>query len=493
MDLGNLSPQAMLKVAVPLLPLLFKTTAGHTLGLSATSSKWDLRQEITVKVLRSFLDRSAPPKSISSTQRGSIRDPGVKGKKWISRYTIPIADDGTKDSLYGAIDALKEGDEDIYRIERTPVEVEWTGYRKDATDKEPEPQIPEDEKYVNLMQEVTSDVVILYLHGGALYLMDPATHRDATTMLAKLTGGRCMSVRYRLAPQNPFPSALLDALVSYLSLLYPPPGAPHTAIPASKIVFAGDSAGGNLSLALLQLILQLNRTEATSKINFQGDEVSVPLPAGLALNSPWCDVTASMPSFQRFAKYDYLPTEWDQERVPKCDIWPTDPPRVDLYAEGSALCHPLISPLAAKDWTGSPPVFFVSGEEILADEVAALASRMASQCVTVEWERYEAMPHCFGMLFMDMPIGRRSFAGWTEFIKNVVDAKPITTKGTYFAAKTLKESSVDPKTLLELIGVKNEDILGMMKKRRDWAIGEFDKRQAAATKDTAPAPVASKL
>jgi acetyl esterase/lipase len=422
-----------------------------------------------------------------------MRAPPVKGKKWVSRYTIPVETDGAIDAIYTAIDAMKEGDEGVHRIERTPVEVEWTGYRKDAKDNDPEPEISEAEKYAGLMKDVTSDVVILYIHGGALYLMDPATHRDATARLAKLTGGRAMSVRYRLAPQNPFPSALLDVFVSYLSLLYPPPGAPHAAVPASKIVFSGDSAGGNLCLSLLQLILQLNRNEATSKVDFHGTEVSVPLPAGLALNSPWCDLTACMPSFQRFNKYDYLPTEWDQTRLPACDIWPAKPARSDLYTEGSTLCHPLVSPLAVQDWTGSPPVFFVTGEEILADEASALASRMVSQGVTVEWERYEAMPHCFGMLFIDEPSGKRCFAGWSGFIKAVVDSTPVTTKGTYITAKKLQETAVDPSTLLKDIGVKEEDILGMMKKRRDWAIGEFEKNQAAASDESVAEPVASKL
>ena len=71
------------------------------------------------------------------------------------------------------------------------------------------------------MKECKSPVTVLYFHGGAYYLLDPSTHRPTTKKLAKLTGGRCYSVRYRLAPQNPFPAALLDALVSYLTLLYP--------------------------------------------------------------------------------------------------------------------------------------------------------------------------------------------------------------------------------------------------------------------------------
>src|ERR1700753_2000323 len=71
---------------------------------------------------------------------------------------------------------------------------------------------------------------------------------------------------------------------------------------------------------------------------------------------------------------------------------PAKPPRVDIYAEGNALCHPLISPLAANDWKGAPPVYFACGEELLADEARAVACRMARQKVFVVWEQYESMP-----------------------------------------------------------------------------------------------------
>lgn len=62
------------------------------------------------------------------------------------------------------------------------------------------------------------------------------------------------------------------------------------------------------------------------------------------------------------------------------------------------LCHPLVSPLAAKDWRGAPPVWMVYGQEMLVDEGRVVARRMAGQGVRVEWVEYEAMPHCFALL-----------------------------------------------------------------------------------------------
>jgi len=107
--------------------------------------------------------------------------------------------------------------------------------------------------------------------------------------------------------------------------------------------------------------------------------VPAPLPGGLALLSPWCDITGSSDSITRNAEYDYLCNQWLPERIPDCHLWPTDPPRADVYAPDCALSHPLVSPLAARDWTGAPPVRFMVGQELLSDESAAIANMMARQ------------------------------------------------------------------------------------------------------------------
>ena len=98
----------------------------------------------------------------------------------------------------------------------------------------------ERERYDEMMKEVTSPATVLYFHGGAYWLMDPSTHRPLTQKLAKLTGGRVYSVRYRLSPKHAFPAALIDGLVSYLALLFPPEDAFHTAVRAEDVVFSGD-------------------------------------------------------------------------------------------------------------------------------------------------------------------------------------------------------------------------------------------------------------
>lgn len=401
----------------------------------------------------------------------SLKDPGIKGKIWISKVTVPKPEeDDIRQGMFKAIEALKApGDAPggYKEPQLLPVQAEWTGYRAGATKHSADLRITEEEKYTELMKEVSEPTTVLYFHGGAYYLMDPASHRPTTKKLAKLTNGRCLSVRYRLAPQNPFPAALLDALVSYFTLLYPPTGSFHTPVGAQHIVLAGDSAGGNLCLVLLQTILEFRRQGF--KIRWNGEDREVPIPAGIALCSPWADITHSSPSCETNATYDYLPPQSatsEKKEFPPCPIWPADPPRNNLYAEDALLCHPLVSPLATQSWEGSCPMYIETGTELLTDEDKYVAQKAAAQGVPVVFEEYEAMPHCFGMLLETLPGSRRFFTRWSEFISQVVrDPGSVRPGGVRIKAKSLIEEPLEVPSLISFTDVEvNARMLERVKK-----------------------------
>lgn len=262
--------------------------------------------------------------------------------------------------------------------------------------------------------------------------MDPATHRFTTSALAEKSGGRCFSVRYRLSPQNMFPAALLDALVSYLALLSPPLGSFHEAVPASRIVIAGDSSGACLASSLLLLLLTLRRMNITH-IRFHGKDVDItggneilptdrkPPVAGLAITSPWLDVSRALPSVYRNAKWDIIdpPSKLPHPPVPNFPadlIWPADPPRVETYCEARMVSHPLVSPLAAgsEDWRGAPPVHITVGWEAMQDEAEVFARRLHASGVAVDFEGYVGMPHCFAMVPWNAQ-GRLALKNWAIF------------------------------------------------------------------------------
>ena len=235
----------MLLALLPKLPLIVRVAITHVLRLSEPAKYLDLRSDLIVSVLRSFLEpRPNKPRSISATQKLTLRDPGPKGKIWVSTYaTPPPPETSIRDELLHVVERMRDpavpGTQ--FKIpELEPVEAEWTGYRAAAGPEDPLPTISEKEKYEAMMEECSQPTTVLYLHGGAYYLCDPSTHRASVKKLAKLTGGRCYSVRYRLAPQHPFPAAVLDALLSYFTLLYPPPDAYHEPVKPEHIVLAGD-------------------------------------------------------------------------------------------------------------------------------------------------------------------------------------------------------------------------------------------------------------
>ncbi|GAB1194608.1 hypothetical protein APSETT444_003854 [Aspergillus pseudonomiae] len=459
------SPIALLKAMVVRIPLILKTLFLHTIRLSPVSGKQDLRTELTVAIIRSFITFTTTP--VGKQQKGSMRDPGIKGPMWISKVTLPPPENEVQEAVFKAFEDLKLGGETYDIPGVVPVEAEWTGYRSGVNKNAPQPDISEEDKYKALRKEAQSDTVIL--------LMDPCTHRIPVAHLSKRTGAPVLSVRYRLAPQHPFPSALVDALVAYLSLIAPPPGSLHEPVPAKKIIFSGDSAGGNLCLVLLQTLLTLRRVSPT--IRFHGQEIPIELPAGVAMSSPWCDVTRSMPSVVNNALYDYLAppsqvpeTLYQPPNIPADAIWPCKPPRVDMFSNANAAIHPLVSPLAARKelWKGSPPIYMNMGEEGLSDEGLLLARKMYQVGVPVVVEQFEGMPHCFGLLMVKTPAGKRFFDGMAQFCGDAVAdrVKPSSTL-TYIGYK-LRSTREIP--LDKAVSLTDEEVDERLRKTAEWRI-----------------------
>jgi acetyl esterase/lipase len=290
-------------------------------------------------------------------------------------------------------------------------------------------------------------------------------------------------VRYRLAPQYPFPAQLLDALISYLSLLSPPPGVPHGPVPAEHIVFGGDSAGANLATALLLLLLTLRRMGLTT-IRYHGVDVPVELPAGVALNSPWVDVTRSLPSINKNAHFDYLDPPTDtgvsrHEPIPDA-VWPTDPPRADIFCNASMMIHPLTSPLAAAAelWKGMPPVFICLGNEALEDEVLILARRMHQGGGVVELVGYEGMPHCFAMMFPTSASGSDCYQRWCDFYSEVVQGLEVPVSQAGWVKAFSKPLQLIKTPIEEVSNLSDQDVADAMAKMQQHAVArEMDAQQ----------------
>jgi acetyl esterase/lipase len=168
------------------------------------------------------------------------------------------------------------------------------------------------------------------------------------------------------------------------------------------------------------------------------------MPAGIACNSPWLDITQSSPTWERDSPtpFDYLPKNRAEGAPgPKaCDAWPASPPRKSLYVDDALATHPLVSVLMNRDWRGLPPIYMCTGWEILAREDRFLARLLAAQGATVVFEEYEAMPHCFAMILTWTPSARRCFDAWAAFIRKAVDdPAAVESAATTVRARSLEE------------------------------------------------------
>ena len=200
---------------------------------------------------------------------------------------------------------------------------------------------------------------IVYLHGGAFVAGSPRTHRAITRRLAHLCAARVVVPDYRLAPEHCYPHGLDDTFAVYRGLLDDTPG--------GRIALAGDSAGGNLVLALL----------------LRARDDAVPMPAAAMMISPWTDLTGSGESVRSLARVDAM--------LPAERLAAT----AELYAAGADLTDPLLSPLFG-DFRGLPPMLVhVGTSEILLDDARRLVARAHAVGVDAQLRLWRGLPHVF--------------------------------------------------------------------------------------------------
>ncbi|HRH56530.1 MAG TPA: alpha/beta hydrolase [Chitinophagales bacterium] len=228
---------------------------------------------------------------------------------------------------------------------------------------------------------------ILYLHGGGYVMGSYNTHRALIGRIARAAGCKALAINYRKAPENKYPLALQDALAAYKQMI---------ADGYENIFIMGDSAGGGLTLALLQIIKKQR----------------LPKAAGAVLLSPWTDLTMSGDSIQTKKDKDPLITPHLLDIFSKryyADADPTDP---------------LISPHFA-DVKGFPPTLIqVGGNEVLFDDSIRMAQKMNKAGVKVQLEIYDNMMHVWQFFGGIVPEANKAIDEIGEFVKSI----QITTK-----------------------------------------------------------------
>ncbi|PKI85103.1 hypothetical protein MVES_000778 [Malassezia vespertilionis] len=236
--------------------------------------------------------------------------------------------------------------------------------------------------------------VILYIHGGAYFVMSAVTHRPLTIALSKYSECRVFCINYRLAPDTVFPGALHDVASAWFRLT------DDLHIPANNIILAADSAGGGLAFALMMYLRDNNYT----------------MPGGAILFSPWVDLTLSCDSWETNKEFDFLPRPKDGDHM--------HPVAAYLGKNfDKLLTHPYVSPLFG-DLHGLPPLLIQTGDaEVLRDENILIAHKCTLAGVPVRHEIYEDCVHVF-QFFLFLDASRKALQSARHFLRTALDKRP---------------------------------------------------------------------
>lgn len=232
------------------------------------------------------------------------------------------------------------------------------------------------------------DVRLLYLHGGGWVSGSGGNYLPLAAEISQQAQCAVLMVDYRLAPEHPFPAGLDDCVAAHDWLVANSPTGPR----AAKATFvAGDSAGGNLTLATLLALKERQRR----------------LPAGAIAISPGTDFTLASPSL-----------ELVEDPIISSRTMPEFRSR---YLPNTDPRHPLASPVFG-DFRGLPPILIQTGEhEMLRDDSIRVAKKARGDGVPVTLEIWPGMMHVFQI--RGVPESREAVQRIGSFMRNNLESK----------------------------------------------------------------------
>lgn len=222
---------------------------------------------------------------------------------------------------------------------------------------------------------------LLYFHGGAYLFGSAEGYVALGGRLALALKAQVYIPHYRLAPEHPYPTPILDCVDSYEWLL-------SQGVDPRGIVFSGDSAGGALTVSAMM----------------HARDRGLPLPAGGAAISPWVEIAHQGQSMRTRAGIDPLCTQ------AALDI------QARAFLGGARATSPDASPVHA-DLRGLPPILVQIGEaEVMLSGAIDLAIRLGEHRVRSSLEIWPDMFHVWHMFAAVLPEGQRAIDGLARFL-----------------------------------------------------------------------------
>lgn len=220
---------------------------------------------------------------------------------------------------------------------------------------------------------------ILYLHGGGYTVGSAISHRAITYNLAKRTKAAVFAPDYRLMPEHSRQDIIDDGKAAYDWIIE---NGPHGARKAQRFALGGDSAGANLTLALLPWIRDTKRRGANAVFTF-----SAPV-----------DSTFQSPSIRSNFQTDLMlqPLVAPLLKVPRSALlW------ISWKKLGLSPAHPMLSPIMADLYKLPPILMQVSTHEMLFDDSVHYAEKARRAGSNVTLQSWSHVPHVF-QIFDDL-------------------------------------------------------------------------------------------
>ena len=234
----------------------------------------------------------------------------------------------------------------------------------------------------------TSDMTILYFHGGGFMSGGIDTHRRLCESLARFTGANVISVDYIQLPEGTVSDSVRDAISAYEGLL-------DMCLEPDKIVIAGDSAGGYLSMKVAELAKRRK----------------LRAPAAILCFSPMLslDPEREDKAVERIHPVNdaYLPPK----RLPRIrELWLPKGTTIEGFA----------APLQASAYIESPVFMTAVEDELLRPEIEAMSLLLADRGIEVETHIWRKQVHAFPVLADLLPESRHALRLAAEFARIAV-------------------------------------------------------------------------
>lgn len=237
---------------------------------------------------------------------------------------------------------------------------------------------------------------LLYIHGGAFFMGSPRTHRPITTHLAEGMNAAVLAIDYRMLPENPRQAGIDDCETAWRWMAE---NGPEGAATARRMMVAGDSAGGNLTLSLLLALKADGERQAD---------------AACAI-APLTDATMQSDSLIENAPTDALLGNM----IGPLEAIPVEE-RAALQAEtwGIAADHPSVSPLHG-DLDGLPPILVhASTSECLYDDARRYTDKATAAGTDVTLQTRDGLMHVWHNFAPNVPESVEALAEISAFFND---------------------------------------------------------------------------